>query len=74
MDSEDKDGKAHSWVFQIAEVNKVLASVLALVDSGHRVTFDEDDKTGVDLSFITNEGTGQSIRMRRDWNVFIFLV
>ena len=23
----DKDGKRHSWVFQIADVNKVLASV-----------------------------------------------
>jgi hypothetical protein len=67
---EDKDGKAHSWVFQIAEVNKVLASVSALVDSNHRVTFDKDDKTGVDLSFITNKITGQSIRMRRDRNVW----
>ena len=67
---EDKDGKEHSWVFQIAEVDKVLASVSALVDSGHRVTFDRDDKTGVDPSFITNKNTGQSIRMRRDRNVW----
>ena len=51
-------------------MNKVLASVSALVDSGHRVTFDKDVKTGFDLSFITNKGTGQSIRMRRDRNVW----
>ena len=68
---QDKDGKNHSWTFQVAEVNKVLASVSAMVDSGHRVVFDRDDATGTDLSFIINKKTGNSIRMRRDRNVWV---
>ena len=43
---QDKDGKRQSWVFQIVDVNKVLASVSAMVDAGHRVLFDRDDATG----------------------------
>ena len=54
-----------------AEVNKILASVSALVDSGHRVTFKCDEDNGVDCSFITHETTGESIRMRRDNNVWV---
>ena len=42
----------------------------ALVDSGHRVVFEKDRRTGVDLSFITNVSTGKSIRMNRDRNVW----
>ena len=68
---QDKDGKNHSWTFQIAEVNKVLASVSAMVDSGHRVVFDRDDATGTDLSFRINKKTGNSIRMRRDRTVWV---
>jgi len=67
---QDKDGKRHSWVFQVADVNKVLASVSAMVDAGHRVVFDRDDVTGTDLSFITCKATGESIKMRRDRNVW----
>ena len=66
---QDKEGKLHSWVFQIANVNKVLASVSAMVDAGHRVVFHRDDETGTDLSFITRKATGSSINMRRDRNV-----
>ena len=51
---KSREGHKLSWVFQVAEVNKVLASVAALVDSRHRVTFDKDDKTGEDVSFILN--------------------
>ena len=61
---QDKEGKLHSWVFQIVNVNKVLASVSAMVDAGHRVVFDRDDATGTDLSFITCKATGESIKMR----------
>ena len=43
----------------------------ALVDSGHRVTFECDEDTGVDCSFITHKTTGESIRMRRDNNVWV---
>ena len=68
---KSREGHKLSWVFQVAEVNKVLASVAALVDSRHRVTFDKDDKTGEDVSFILNKETGETIRMRRDRNVWI---
>ena len=67
---QDKEGKLHSWVFQIANVNKVLASVSAVVDAGHRLAFDRDDTTGTDLSFITCKATGSSIKMRLDRNVW----
>ena len=68
---QTEDGQQMSWVFQIAEVNKTLASVSALVDDNHRVTFDKDMATGVDLSFITNKATGASIKMRRERNVWV---
>ena len=67
---QDKQGKVHTWVFQVADVNKILASVSSLVDSGHRVVFDKCPDTGVDLSFITHKTTGESVRMRRERNVW----
>ena len=66
-----KEGNSHSWTFQIAEVDKVLAAISALVDANHRVTFDKDEKTGVDISFITDKATGVSTEMRRDRNVWV---
>jgi hypothetical protein len=69
VEFQDMDGKRHSWVFQVADVNKVLASASAMVNAGHRVVFDRDDATGTDLSFITCKATGESIKMRRDRNV-----
>ena len=39
-------GDAKSMCFQVAEVNKALAAVAALVDANHRVVFDKDMKTG----------------------------
>ena len=68
---QTRDGKHMSWLFQIAEVNKTLASVSALVDAGHRVVFDKDEVTGIDTSFITHKTTGASIRMRRERNVWL---
>ena len=68
---ETQDGKPLSWLFQIAEVNKTLAAVSALVDTGNRVVFDKDEATGMDTSFITNKETGTSIRMRRERNVWV---
>ena len=68
---QTKDGQSLSWVFQIAEVNKTLASVSALVDAGHKVTFDMDAETGVDTSSITHKASGSSIRMRRERNVWV---
>ena len=68
---QTRDGRQMSWLFQIAEVNKTLAAVSALVDAGHRVTFDQDDTTGVDTSFITHKESGRSTRMRRERNVWV---
>ena len=68
---QTKDGQSLSWLFQIAEVNKTLAAVSALVDAGHRVVFDRDEATGVDTSFVTHKDTGVSIRMRRERNVWV---
>ena len=65
------EGHHHKWTFQIAEVNKVLASVSALVDSGHKVIFEKDEKTGADISFIVQKSTGMSTKMRRDRNVWV---
>ena len=45
---DTEDGQKMNWTFQIAEVNKVLASVSYLVDHNHRVVFDQDDDTGED--------------------------
>ena len=62
-------GSKLNWTFQIAEVNKVLASVSYLVDNNHRVVFDQDEDTGEDISFITDKTSGDVIKMRRDRNV-----
>ena len=70
FDFQTKDGQEHSWLFQVAGVNKVLASVSTLVDTGHVVTFEKDDATGTDLSFITHKASGRSIRMRRERNIW----
>ena len=70
FDFQTKDGQKHSWLFQVAGVNKVLASVSSLVDTGHVVTFEKDDATGVDLSFIMHKASGRSIKMRRERNVW----
>ena len=71
LNFETKDGEKISWVFQVAEVNKVLASVSHLVDAGHRVVFDQDEETGKDVSFILNKKTGSVIKMRRERNVWV---
>ena len=65
------EGQAQCWTFQIAEVNKCLASVSYLVDHNHRVVFDKDMGSGRDISFITNKATGITIKMRRDCNVWV---
>ena len=68
---DTEDGQTLNWTFQMAEVNKVLASVSYLVDHNHRVVFDQDLDTGEDVCFITNKTNGESIKMRRDWNAWI---
>ena len=60
----------HAWVFQVAAVNKVLCAVSYLVDHGMRVIFDQCEQTGVDTSHILIKGTGQTIKMKRERNVW----
>jgi hypothetical protein len=64
-------GDSKSMCFQVAEVNKALAAVSALVDSNHRVVFDRDMKTGADISFIIDKKTNLSTKMRRERNVWV---
>ena len=66
-----QDGQEQSYVFQIAEVNKALCAVSYLVDRGNQVIFDQDPKTGLDLSKIVNKETGQIIPLVRDRNVWV---
>ena len=65
------DGQNLNWTFQVAEVNKVLASVSYLVDNRHRVVFDKDEVTGHDISCIINKQTGEEVKMRRNNNVWV---
>ena len=44
---QTEDRAPMEWCFQIAEVNKALASVSALVDANHRVVFEQEH--GVEL-------------------------
>ena len=66
---ETRDGTKHRWTFQVANVNKVLAAVSAMVDSVHRVFFEKDMATGTDVSMIIHKATGKIIKMKRDRNV-----
>ena len=61
-----KDGEDQEFTFQIAEVNKALCAVSYLVDHGHQVIFDRDEKTGVDTSRIVNKASGKTIPLIRD--------
>ena len=64
------EGSDESWVFQVAEVNKVLCAVSYLVDHGMQVIFDQDEATGMDTSHILNKATGKTIKMNRERNVW----
>ena len=66
-----QEGHDLKWTFQVAEVNKVLAAVSSLVDTNHRVVFDRDDKTKIDVSFIIDKTTGTVTKMRRERNVWV---
>ena len=71
MEFTTQEGHDHRWTFQIAEVNKVLASVSSLVDEGHRVIFDRDPITKIDTSFIIHKQSGNSTKLRRERNVWV---
>ena len=70
MEFTTQEGHDHRWTFQIAEVNKVLAAVSSLVDAGHRVVFDRDPVTKLDTSFIIHKQTCDTIKMKRERNIW----
>ena len=59
------DGVGVSWMFQVAAVNKPLASVAKLVGEVWRVTFD------LEVSCLTHRKTGRVIKLRRDRGVYV---
>ena len=65
------EGHQQNLTFQIAEVNKALGSVSYLVDHGYRVTFDQDEDTGHDISMMFHKATGVTSRFRRERNIWI---
>ena len=67
---ETMEGEMEYWDFQIAEVNKALASIADRVDHNCRVVFDRDEKTGQDASYILNKTTMKVIKMTRVGNVW----
>ena len=64
-------GDMKSMCFQVAEANKALAAVSALVGSNHGGVFDKDMKTGADISFIIDRRTNLSTKMRRESNAWV---
>ena len=65
------EGNEESWVIQVAEVNKPLLCTADRVDDRCRVTFDQDDETGEDLTCILNKKTGKTNMLRRVGKVWI---
>ncbi len=68
---ETMEGLDKSFVFQIAEVNKALASISYLVDRDYKVTFNKDMKTGRDMSYMLHKPTQTVARFRRERNVWV---
>ena len=67
---QTKDGEKQEFTFQIAEVNKALCAVSYLVDHGYLVTFDQDERSGIDTSRITHKKSGKMIPLSREKNVW----
>ena len=64
-----KDGTQSGIKFQVADINKPLASVSHLTDEGYRVVFDKHN--GKDISFIQHKATGQIIKLQRERGVYL---
>ena len=60
-----KDGRKRKMVFQVAKVNKILASIAGICDNGNTVTF--TDKGG----YIKNIETGRRTTFERKGNVYV---
>ena len=60
------EGHQHSWMFQMAEVNKVLASVSRICESGQeKVVFQKNN------SYIENLATGRKTHMKERNDVYV---
>ena len=60
-----EEGSRGRWMFHVAKVNKPLASVGKLLDTGHRVVLDEEG------SYVMNKRTRQTMRIGRERGVFV---
>ena len=60
-----EDGKRRRMTFQVAKVNKILASVAGICDNGNEVTFTKTDGR------IVNVTTGRITQFRRHGNVYV---
>ena len=71
FDFESMEGHRQSMIFQIAEVNKPLASVAYFVDRDFRVVYDKNMVTGEDLSYMIHKPSKTTYRFRRERNIWI---
>ena len=58
-----EDGLHDKILFQVADVNKPLISISDRADNMCRVVFDQDEKTGEDLTHILNKRTKKKIQV-----------
>ena len=63
-----KEGERAKMTFQMANVNKALASVRRICEAGKRVVFDEDG------SYIENKATGKKTEMQKQNGVYVIKV
>ena len=71
VELETNEGHHLTIPFQVADVNKPLMSISDRVDSRCRVTFDQDDNTGEDLTNIYDKATKKMIKLRRVGKVWV---
>ena len=64
-----RDGTQAQLLFQVADINKPLASVSHLTDIGYCVVFNKIG--GRDVSYLLHKETGQYIKMRREKGVYV---
>ena len=63
-----EEGEKASMTFQMADVNKPLASVRRMCEAGNKVVFDEEG------SYIENKKTGRKTSMQKERGVYVLTV
>ena len=63
-----EEGEKASMTFQMADINKPLASVRRMCEAGNRVVFDEEG------SYIENKKTGRKTGMQKERGVYVLTV